>query len=156
MAGRHIRSIAFRDGTLELRACDRASDGEFIRTETAQNFQRLTEATYGWNEERHQKEPSQPGDYTMVCFEGERIGFFALLDKPDCSYLSSIQLVPTVRGSGIGTTLMEHIESLARATGHRTIRLRVFHANRAASLYRRLGYVVESSDEHSAIMRKML
>jgi ribosomal protein S18 acetylase RimI-like enzyme len=51
---------------------------------------------------------------------------------------------------------MEHIENMARDTGHRTIRLRVFHANRAAALYRRLGYVVESSDEHSAMMSKTL
>jgi GNAT superfamily N-acetyltransferase len=156
MVGRNARSIAFGDGSLDLRACDPFTDGDFIRAETAQNMRPLYEHTYGWNEEHQRKEPRHHEDYTMVGREGETIGFFALRDKPDCSYLGDIQLVPKVRGSGIGTRLMEHIESMARATGHRTIRLRVFHANRAAALYRKLGYAVESSDEHTAIMSKML
>ena len=156
MVATRTNSIAFGDASLELRACDLTTDGDFIRRETSANFRPLYEHTYGWNEELNQQRPSDPGDYTMVCLEGELVGFFALHDKPDCSLLGSIQLVAHTRGRGIGTRLMEHIENMARDTGHRTIRLRVFHANRAAALYRRLGYVVESSDEHSAMMSKTL
>jgi GNAT superfamily N-acetyltransferase len=156
MVSQRTRSIPFGDEFLELRPCDLAKDGDFIRAETAQNFRPLYEHTYGWSEELNRKRPSDPGDYTMVRRGDETIGFFALHDKADCSYLGSIQLVERVRGLGIGTRLMEHIETMVRATGHRTIRLRVFHVNRAAALYRRLGYVVESSDEHTAMMRKMI
>lgn len=154
--GQHTRSIAFGERRIEFRACDGPTDRDFIREETALNIRPFYEDTYGWSEELHRKRPSNPEDFTMVGLDGETIGFFALHDKPDCSYLGSIQLVAKVRGSGIGTKVMEHIESMARATGHRTIRLRVFHANRAAALYRRLGYEVESRDEHTAVMRKML
>lgn len=156
MVSRHAKSIAFRDGALDLRACEPPGDTDFIRAETALNIRPFYEHTYGWNVERSQQEPKRPEDYTMVGFEGATIGFFALHDKPDCSYLADIQLVTRVRGRGLGTRLMEHIHGLARATGHRTIRLRVFHANRAGALYRRLGYAVDSSDEHTAVMSKML
>ncbi len=154
--GLYTRSIAFGERRLDLRACDGATDRDFIREETALNIRPFYEGTYGWSEERAHQEPKHPEDYTMVVLAGETIGFFALHDKPDCMYLGDIQLATKARGAGIGTRLMAHIESMARATGHRTMRLRVFHANRAAALYRRLGYVVETSDEHSAIMHKML
>jgi GNAT superfamily N-acetyltransferase len=156
MAGTRERSIALGDRSLELRPCDPAADGPFIRAETVQNFKHLVEASYGWNEERHRQEPLHPEDFTMVCLEGETIGFFSLHDDPDCAYLGTILIVPKFRGSGIGTRLLEHIDVMARATGHRTLRLRVFHVNPAAALYRRMGFEVESSDKHTSIMRKML
>jgi ribosomal protein S18 acetylase RimI-like enzyme len=149
-----IKSIQTKGLSVELWPCDRTRDGPFIRALTQANFYIPLKTTYGWNEERHRLEPTQPQEYAMVRRGPATIGFIALRDEPTCLYLSSIQLVPEVRGAGIGTSLMRHVENVAKATGHRTIRLRVFHSNRAVSLYRRLGYVVESSDEHSAIMRK--
>jgi ribosomal protein S18 acetylase RimI-like enzyme len=156
MRTRLIKSIRAGELSLELCPCDGARDGPFIRAVTKANLYSLLRSTYGWDEQRHKLEPKQPEQYTMVRRGEGPIGFVALRDQTDCLYLFSIQLVPEARGAGIGTSLMHHVEEVARATGHRTIRLRVFHANRAASLYRRLGYVIESSDEYSAMMRKLV
>jgi len=154
MSGPVIKSISIGESSIELCPCDVDRDGRFIRTLTAANFFKLLRTTYGWNEDHHRQEPAQPEQYTMIRRGGDNIGFITLRDQTDCLYLRSIQLVPEARGVGVGTSLMQHVENVARALGHRTIRLRVFHKNRAVSLYRRLGYTVESSDEHSAGLQK--
>lgn len=154
MRGAVIKSISIGEHSIDLSRCDADHDGRFIRTLTETNFFKLIRTTYGWNEEHYRREPAEPDQYTMIRRGGANIGFLTLRHQTDCLYLRSIQLVPEARGVGIGTSLMQHVENVAQANGHRTIRLRVFHKNRAVSLYRRLGYTVESSDEHSAGLRK--
>jgi ribosomal protein S18 acetylase RimI-like enzyme len=63
---------------------------------------------------------------------------------PDTPFLWAAHVEPEWQGRGIGTTLMRHLEDVARARGMRAIRLFVSKENpRAQALYERLGYSVD-------------
>lgn len=67
---------------------------------------------------------------------------FSLLQAPEC-YVSELVVLPTARGSGVGTTLMLHVEREARRRGCGRITL---NCPRQSAAYRRgfyvkLGYV---------------
>jgi ribosomal protein S18 acetylase RimI-like enzyme len=88
--------------------------------------------------------------------DGEPVGRVGLnfegTGMADVPFLWAAHVEPEWQGRGIGTTLMRHVEEVARARGMRAIRLFVAKENeRAAALYRRLGYVVcgESVDHWS-------
>lgn len=71
---------------------------------------------------------------------------------PDTPFLWAAHVEPEWQGRGIGTTLMLHLEEVARERGMRAIRLFVAKDNpRAAALYTRLGYVTygEAFDRYS-------
>ena len=93
--------------SVELHPCDTDFDGPFIRDLTKSNFYDIMKRTVGWNEERHQQGPKQPEYYQMVYRQGQRIGFLNLRDERQFVYVATIQLVPEVRGMGIGTLLMQ-------------------------------------------------
>ena len=70
----------------------------------------------------------------------------------DTPFLWAAHVEPEWQGRGIGTTLMHHLEEVARARGLRAIRLFVAKDNpRALALYSRLGYVTydEAFDRYS-------
>ena len=142
---------------IELKPCDVGADGPFIRDLTRSNFFDVMSRTEGWNEERHQQQPSPPESYQVVYRHGERIGFLSLRDDPGFLYLVTIQLSPDARGHGVGTTLMYYVEHCARDRECGRVRLRVFKDNRRAmALYDRLGYVVVESDQFSHLMEKQV
>lgn len=142
------------DAPFELSPCDPARDGHFIRELTRENFFDLFERTIGWDESKIQEQPADPSSYRMVHRHGERVGFFALRNEPPYRYLVTIQLVPAVRGDGLGTALMHHIEREAAADGCAGVRLRVFDENRARGLYDRLGYHPIANDAWSHTLQK--
>jgi len=141
---------------LELVACDAQADGPFIRVLTRANFYDIVSRTIGWNEDRAQRELHDPDRYTMVRHAGQTIGFFALRDDGDALYLQTIQLVASARGQGIGTALLRHIASVARARHLPRLRLRAFRDSRAYALYQRHGFrVVDGATSH-VLMEKDL
>ena len=142
--------------TFELRPCDPEHDGAFVRNLTKANFFEEMSGTVGWDEARHLQQPSSPQSYQMVYREGQRVGFFAVRAEDDALYLKTIQLTQESRGSGLGTAVMKHVESIAVNEGHDLVRLRVFKSNPATRLYESLGYVVSASDEFSCLMEKSL
>lgn len=140
--------------SIEMRPCTAEVDGTFIRNLTRENFYDLFERTIGWDEAKAREQPAPPRRYHIVMRAGERIGFFALLDEGTYRYLVTIQLVPAMRGCGLGTELMRHIEAEAQAHRCEGVRLRVFNENRARSLYDRLGYEPIRSDAWSQTLEK--
>ena len=143
-------------GEIELRPCDVEDDGPFIRDLTRANFFEVVSRTEGWNEERHQQQPSPPESYQVVYRQGERIGFLSVRDDAGSLYVVTIQLSPEARGGGVGTILMRYVEDCARTRACASVRLRVFKDNRAKALYDRLGYVVVESDKFSHVMEKQV
>lgn len=61
---------------------------------------------------------------------------------PGCPEISAVDVVPGLRSRGVGSLLIRRAEELARAGGYPVVGLAVETDNeRAAALYRRLGYV---------------
>lgn len=112
--------------------------------------------TIDWNEQRHQQEPRFPERYRMVQRNDETIGFFCIRVEADYLYIHTIQLVPSHRGKGIGTALLQYIEGIAKSLNLRSIYLSVFKENPAQLLYRKLGYTPIENDEYLIRMEKVL
>ena len=66
--------------------------------------------------------------------------------KPDELYLANFGVAPELRGTGIGTRLLQHKIDEARQQGYRTVALDVAtHNPKAEALYSRLGFAVTRS-----------
>ena len=78
--------------------------------------------------------------HEIVVVDGELAGYIAVDDFDDHTFVHNVVLDPDVQGRGIGTALLTEVIDAARARGV-PVRLQVLHANRAAHLYRRLGFV---------------
>ncbi|HSJ98260.1 MAG TPA: N-acetyltransferase, partial [Myxococcota bacterium] len=59
---------------------------------------------------------------------------------PDAFHIEEIHAAPRLRGSGIGTRLLAHAETLARDLGCREMSLVTHTENPAQRLYRRMGF----------------
>lgn len=68
------------------------------------------------------------------------IGFYEIECQGKLGIVHGVQILPEYRGKGIGTKIMEAIESEFKAREVKTSRLRVFVDNPAKQLYLRLGY----------------
>lgn len=92
-----------------------------------------------------------PNLKTMIKIYGIPGGIFrmcalALLHHSTASdelYVDGIAVADEMRGNGIGSRLLDMLESIALSKGIRTISLEVVDTNkRAEALYRRLGFIV--------------
>ncbi|MES1021283.1 GNAT family N-acetyltransferase [Gloeocapsa sp. BRSZ] len=143
------------DLQLTFTPCNPQVHGAFIRSLTRENFYLVISRTIGWDEELHQQEP-HPEMYTMVYSNCKLIGFFSIREASDYLYIHTIQLVASFRGQGYGTTLLQHIENIARTKNLQRIQLSVFKENPAQRLYQRLGYKPIAEDEYLIRMEKLL
>jgi [ribosomal protein S18]-alanine N-acetyltransferase len=89
-------------------------------------------------------------DLYYVALAEESILGYGMLRGWDEGYeIPSLGIVlhPSVRGSGLGSTMMHFLHSAARFRGAKRVRLKVYRDNIAAkSMYEKLGYVFEKSD----------
>jgi GNAT superfamily N-acetyltransferase len=83
----------------------------------------------GWADARHE----------IVLCDGEPCGYVCVEDRADDVHVRELVILPEFQGRGIGSALLG--EAIARARGRGVpVRLGTFHRNRAAELYRRLGF----------------
>ena len=83
----------------------------------------------GWADARHE----------IVLCDGEPCGYVCIEDRADDIHVRELVILPEFQGRGIGSALLG--EAIARARGRGVpVRLGTFHHNRAAELYRRLGF----------------
>lgn len=80
--------------------------------------------------------------------DGRPVGLLKLARRELDWELVQIQLIPALQGSGHGRALLEDLLVDARQAGA-TVRLSVLKLNPARRLYERLGFVVETENEHS-------
>jgi ribosomal protein S18 acetylase RimI-like enzyme len=86
--------------------------------------------------------------FDLLYLDGVLAGLIETLDEGDRLLVENVAVSPAVQGRGLGSRLMAHAEEIARALGHRRIRLYTnsrFTEN--LTLYRRLGYRVDSEDD---------
>ena len=71
------------------------------------------------------------------------------VDKGDALYIRGMAVVPSVRGSGIGSGLLREVESVARAAGQRRLRLSTTpFLSSAIQLYESFGFQRTDADPH--------
>lgn len=80
--------------------------------------------------------------------DGRPVGLLKLARRGLEWELVQIQLAPALQGGGHGRALLEELIAEARQAGA-TVRLSVLKVNPARRLYERLGFVVETENEHS-------
>jgi ribosomal protein S18 acetylase RimI-like enzyme len=108
-----------------------------------QAFREVVERQFGpWNpalQDRLFAETWARGSFSIVLFDGQPCGYLWVAEHNDAVHVHEIVVAPAFQGRGIGTALIQQV--LARADGRQVpVRLGTLHANRAASLYRRLGF----------------
>ncbi|HET6836669.1 MAG TPA: GNAT family N-acetyltransferase [Gemmatimonadales bacterium] len=102
-------------------------------------------------EELKQRCDRYAGQLFVAEADGRVVGFVSVLgayrsDSPDddptpFGYVDDLVILPSHRGQGLGSALLNRAEAYAAANGRATIRLRVKGANRAARrFYARAGY----------------
>ena len=86
-------------------------------------------------------------------FTGEEPGFaFVDEETPEVS----IAVVPSVRGRGIGSLLLEGLIARARAEGYRALSLSVERDNPSIALYERYGFRPVREEDDTVVMRAEL
>jgi ribosomal protein S18 acetylase RimI-like enzyme len=106
----------------------------------------------------------RPGDTAMIAIEGGfpvGAAWYRLFgkDKPGYGFVDertpelAIAVVPSARGKGVGSKLLDTLLGRARAAGYSTISLSVDRANAGAiELYRRHGFERVGEDDDSVTM----
>ncbi len=80
-------------------------------------------------------------EYQIIRLDDTNIGRMIVHRTQDALHVVDIALLPQYRNSGVGSALLRRILGEA-AAAQKPVRLQVLKGNRAASLYRRLGFVV--------------
>lgn len=100
----------------------------------------------------HYAEQYDPSGFFVIEHDGNPIGRLYRERDGDDIHLIDIALVPQVRGSGLGTILLQEILDEAAAAGL-TVSIYVEHFNPAKRLYQRLGFQEVSENGVYHLMR---
>jgi GNAT superfamily N-acetyltransferase len=116
-------------------------------------------AAWGWNvaqretflrmqfqaQHQHYRTLAAPAEQSIICCEGQPVGWLATIRDAQTIWLAEIALLPEWRNSGIGTPLIQNILTAATSQGS-IVQLHVLRNSRAISLYQRLGFRVVAED----------
>ena len=83
--------------------------------------------------------------FDLIVVDGEAAGRLYVDRRADELHVADISLLPSHRGRGIGTVLLERLQSEAAASG-RSVSLHVEAFNPAQRLYQRLGFELVEAD----------
>lgn len=87
--------------------------------------------------------------FEVIEYDGRRCGYVCVERGPDVVRLQEIDIDPAFQGRGIGSMIVRSVIDLARSLGLPAV-LETLHENRAADLYRRLGFLETGvSDTHT-------
>jgi ribosomal protein S18 acetylase RimI-like enzyme len=109
----------------------------------------------------------RPGDTALIAIQDfQRVGaaWFRLFDKANAGYgfvddetpELSIAVVPSRRGAGLGSELLDALLDRARADGYAEISLSVEKGSPAVGLYGRHGFELLREDDGGVTMRAAL
>lgn len=89
------------------------------------------------------------GSFEVIEYDGVACGYVCIEDRSDDVHVREIDIDPSFQGLGIGTAVIRSAIELARTRGVPVL-LGTLHANRAAELYRRLGFIeARKTDTHT-------
>jgi len=82
-----------------------------------------------------------------ILLNGETVGAIRLAFDKDGCYIRDLQVSEQFQSKGIGALALAECERLAIESGVNTLKLRVFKISPAFHLYKRVGFVVDHSDD---------
>ena len=127
-------------------------DKDFIRAVHHRAYHDVVERQYGswdqavqdsyfdsaWSAETHE----------IILFDGVRCGYSSIETQNDAIYLKELVIDPDFQCHGIGTEIIRKVIDHAIGLGV-PVRLRTHLVNRAANLYRRMGFLeTERTESH--------
>ncbi len=119
------------------------ADIDFAREVHHQAYRDVVERQFGpWNasfQDQRFAEGWASATFSIVLCDDEPCGYLCVEDRANDLHVREIVIAPAFQGRGIGTTLLQDVLQRAGSRGV-PVRLGTFHANRAATLYRRLGF----------------
>jgi ribosomal protein S18 acetylase RimI-like enzyme len=121
-------------------------DDEFIFLVTREALGKYVDEIWGWDDDwqrRAQEEWLPQTPLQIIELERERIGYLAIEEYADHTFVTQIALLPPWQGRGIGTALMRRIMDAAERR-EVPVRLSVLVNNPARGLYERLGFQTTS------------
>ncbi len=77
--------------------------------------------------------------FNIVVCDGIPCGYACIEERAHAVHVRELVIAPQFQGHGVGTWVLRNAMDRARARGV-PVRLGTLHANRAAALYRRLGF----------------
>ena len=81
------------------------------------------------------------GGIELILWNGTPAGYCDIEDRPDDVYVHVLAIHPRAQGRGIGSAVLQRAIERAESRGV-PVRLQVLRENRAAELYRRIGFEV--------------
>lgn len=126
------------------------TDTEFARQAHHAAYREVVVSQFGdWDEE--QQDTYFRSDWAGATFEvlewnGDPCGYTAIEHRDDDVLVRELVLLPLHQGRGVGTTVLRHAIAAARDRGVPIV-LGTLHMNRAAVLYRRLGFKESGRDD---------
>lgn len=122
---------------------------EGLRHET---MRRVVENHLPWNDDAQRERVLFHFDCAqIIVVDGRDVGLWKVVRKPDEIHLCQIQIDPGQQGQGIGTRLIQGLQTEANRLGRR-ITLHAYRSNPAVSLYHRLGFHIEDEAPASLLM----
>ena len=108
-----------------------------------QAYREVIERQFGaWDEavqDRFFREGWDAAPHEIVECDGVPVGYISVEDRSDLVHVRELVLLPEFQNRGIGTALLRQVMTHAQERGV-PVQLRTQQANRAAALYRRVGF----------------
>ena len=119
------------------------SDMDFARSVHHRAYREVIERQYGpWdeaNQDRYFDSAWSKETHEIILFDGVRCGYSCVENQNDAIYLRELVIDPDFQNRGIGTHILRNL--IDRAIERDVpLRLRTQIVNRAANLYRRMGF----------------
>jgi len=119
------------------------ADTEFGRRVHHQAYREVVERQFGaWNvaaQDAYFRDGWGAAAHEIVECDGVPVGYVCVEDRPDLVHVRELVLLPEFQNRGIGTAVLRQV--LVHAEGRGVpVQLGTLHTNRAAALYRRLGF----------------
>jgi len=116
-------------------------------------MKRAIRQSYGWDEQTQRGYAAESLRGEIVLVDEAPAGVLTLADWGDQMHLVWMAIQPGIQRQGLGGTLIEHCQRMARAAG-KPLTLQVLRNNPAVSLYTRHGFEVYGQHgPHKLLMR---
>jgi ribosomal protein S18 acetylase RimI-like enzyme len=92
------------------------------------------------------------GDFEVIEYDGAPCGYVCIESRPDDVHVREINIDPLFQRRGIGTAVLVSVIAVARERGVPVV-LGTLHENRAARLYRRLGFTQTGRTDTHTLFR---
>jgi len=132
-----------------------AADREFVQAVHHRAYRDVVERQYGhWDEtvqEKYFDIAWIAAAHQIILCDNLKCGYCSIESRADELFVDELVIDPAFQGRGIGTRIMEEVINEALARGL-PVRLQTHLVNRAAELYRRLGFLERSRTSTHILM----